>query len=90
MEVNQSPSLTMDTDVDKIVKHDLIESTFKLLGISNQSTTSSKFWRAYPSTKREAEYQKLFCFPFPQEIYGEEFLNDGDVQQLLSAIQSTH
>ena len=33
LEVNESPSFNDDTDVDKMVKHGLIEDTFRLLDL---------------------------------------------------------
>jgi hypothetical protein len=74
--------------VDVKVKEDLLEHTFKLLSVSDAvSSGGSKWWRAYPSTKNAAKYEKLFCFPFPQELYEQEFLDTQEATQLLQTIQ---
>lgn len=68
LEVNQSPSLAIDTPVDKAVKSLLLKETFKLLGLCSPSTPPSCFWRVYPNKEQAQRYDKLFCFPFPQEL----------------------
>ena len=77
----------MDTSVDMHVKEDLLKNTFQILNISNGSPGGVKWWRAYPSTKNASKFQKLFCFPFPQEMYDQEYLDNQEASQLVQTMQ---
>ncbi len=63
----------MDTEVDRMVKEALIEDTFHVL--------FDKSDHFLPISCQG--FQKLFCFPFPEELFGEEFLNNQEASQLL-------
>jgi len=97
MEVNQSPSLSLDTEVDQLVKTKLISDMLLILGYCNSpscnpNSNTSNFWRVYPTTKNAKKYQKLFCFPFPQDMFcnNNPFLNSSEVRQLVSILHDDH
>lgn len=76
MEVNQSPSLSLDTPVDIKVKERVITDTLQLLlagmsttNTSNNNSSSIGFWRIYPTRKNTESFKKFFCFPFPEDLF---------------------
>eukprot|EP01118_Nematostelium_gracile_P014777 TRINITY_DN5835_c0_g1_i1.p1 TRINITY_DN5835_c0_g1~~TRINITY_DN5835_c0_g1_i1.p1 ORF type:complete len:261 (-),score=66.12 TRINITY_DN5835_c0_g1_i1:66-848(-) len=84
MEVNQSPSLSIDLPIDLDIKKKLIEETIKLVQIKQ----SESFWNIYPANKTQ-RYRHLFTFPFPEELFGGGFLDTSSVMNLMSAIRSS-
>lgn len=91
MEVNQSPSLSIDTEIDLKVKLSLIEDTLLFVINSNEDKIKDNYhyhyWQIYPNDKLSNKYDKLFCFPFPKELFDGNFLSSFDTNTLLSFIQ---
>ncbi len=101
MEVNQSPSLSLDTEVDIKVKERVITDTFQLLGIvnpenkksnnnntNNSSNPSNGYWRIYPTKKNTESFAKFFCFPFPEDLFdsNQHYLDTEESAQLLALL----
>ena len=83
LEINQSMSLSTDTQIDLKIKTSLIEDTLKKVTDEKADTS---YIAVYP-TENTKKYDKLFCFPFPEELFNGNFLSGNETSQLLSLIK---
>jgi len=87
LEVNQSPSLATDTEVDMNVKEKVLTDVFRILNFGKlPGSTNIDFWKIFP-TKKAENYKRFFCFPFPSELFQNQFLEKDDSIALLNYLQ---
>jgi len=84
MEVNQSPSLSIDLPIDLKVKQKLIEETLRLM--IDKNGERDHFWNVYPG-RDHTRFTRLFCFPFPEELFNGNFLDLSSLSNLMSAVR---